>query len=171
MTPMDGLFVVSSLVCFLFRVAVKAGDEENCPGSGEPYEKMPVGGCGDPEKWLMYFEFRIGVLGARFVDICASKLVGNLTRRAFNGDHMLIVGINACENWYNGNLCAFRSRLSDERFPQHCLLMQAIASHESCLRETSEQVHLIVNVSWMVVSSQTSLYKVNRPMKCQVNLL
>ena len=69
----------------------------------------------------MDFEFRIGVLGGRFVDIYASELVGELTRRAFDDDHMLIVGINVCENWYNGNLGAFESRLSDERFPTTAL--------------------------------------------------
>ena len=39
----------------------------------------------------MDFEFRIGVLGGRFVVIYASKLVANLTRHAFDDDHMLIV--------------------------------------------------------------------------------
>jgi hypothetical protein len=118
------------LVCFLFLEAVRAGDGENRPGSGEPYEKIPVRGCGDPEKWLMDFEFKIGVLGGRFVDLYASKLMGNLTRRVFDDDHMLIVGINACENWYNGILCAFESRLSDERFPQLLAYASNLESRE-----------------------------------------
>jgi hypothetical protein len=97
--------------------------------------KVPVSRCGDPEKWLRDFEFRIGVLGGKFVNIYASKLVGNLTRREFDDDHMFIVGINACENWYNNNLCVFGSRLSDERFPSP-LAYASISSQESCLRET-----------------------------------
>jgi hypothetical protein len=47
-------------------------------GVGNHMEKVPVSRCGDPEKWLMDFEYRIGGLGGRFVDIYASKLVGNL---------------------------------------------------------------------------------------------
>jgi hypothetical protein len=93
----------------------------NAATKADAVEKMPVSGCGVPKKWLMDFEFRIGVLGGRFVDIYASELVGELTRRAFDDDHMLVVGINVCENWYNGNLGAFESRLSDERFPTTAL--------------------------------------------------
>ena len=80
----------------------------------------------------MDFEFKIlvGVLGGRLVDIYASKLVGNLTRRAFDDDHMLIVGINVCENWYDGILCAFESRLSDEIFPSPLAYASNLESRE-----------------------------------------
>jgi hypothetical protein len=109
---------------YMYNIKVLSG------WSGEPYEKVPVNGCGDPEKWLIDFELRIGVLGGRFVDIYASKLTGNLMRRAFDDDHMFIVGINACENWYNDNLCAFGSRLSDERFPPPLAYASNLESRE-----------------------------------------